>query len=62
MEARRLLNPNDPMQPSQEEVGKALGMSQDWVSKYETLLQRRNVDWKEKFLGYNIWGFPLNGV
>jgi len=43
MQARKLLNPSNPMQPSQEEVAKALGLSQQWVSKYEdTSPQRSN--------------------
>ena len=66
MEARKLLNPQDPMQPSQGEVAKALGMSQQWVSKHDKIIHK-NVDlpqhsndnpaWKEGFLGYNVWGF-----
>jgi len=58
MDTRRLLNPKDPMQPSQKEVADALGTSESWVRKYETPSARRvDVDWKERFLGYNVWGF-----
>jgi len=55
MEARRVLNPSNPMQPSQEEVGKALRMSQRWVSKYDTLAHRANGEiLKRKFDVWNI--------
>jgi site-specific DNA-cytosine methylase len=38
MEARKLLNPTNPMQPSQEEVAKALGLSRDQVQRIEASL------------------------
>jgi len=59
MEARRLLNPDDPMQPSQEEVAEALGMSRQWVSKFETLPHRGNDVVKRKFDVWNIANIDL---
>jgi hypothetical protein len=59
MEARNLLNPDDPMAPAQQEIADALGMSRQWVSKHDVihenvkLPQRGNVE----FYGYNVWGF-----
>jgi site-specific DNA-cytosine methylase len=41
MEARKILNPTNPMQPSQEDVAKTLGLSRQWVSKYEGILPQR---------------------
>lgn len=55
MEARRLLNPKDPMQPSQKEVAKALVMSQQWVSDHETLPSLGNGEFKSR--PFNIWNF-----
>lgn len=59
MEARRLLNPKDPMEPTQEEVARALGMSREWVRDYDTLARLANVEFE--FQLYNVWKtFKLN--
>jgi hypothetical protein len=58
LDARALLNPDSPTQVNQDDIANALGMSQQWVSKYDNPLPRHgNVDWRDKFLGYNVWGF-----
>jgi len=55
MEARKLLNPTNPMQPSQKEVAKALGVTRDWVYEYESLRKFRNGNFQSK--PFNIWNF-----
>jgi site-specific DNA-cytosine methylase len=44
MDARKLLNPSNPMQPSQEEVAKALGLSWHQVQRIEATLSTMDND------------------
>jgi len=44
MEARKLLNPSNPMQPSYEDIGNVLGLSEAWVRKHEGTCAHRADD------------------
>jgi len=57
--ARKILNPSHPEEVTVRELKEPLGMSIGWISKYdsEPCSRREHVDWKERFLGYNVWGF-----
>lgn len=58
-EARRLLNPNDPTQPSQREVAKVLGLGKSWVYQYDTC--PGSGQGKLDYQLYNVWKtFKLN--
>jgi hypothetical protein len=59
-EARRLLQGRG-LKGTQEEIAKALGLTQRWVSKYDPQpIQAQNhvkVERRCTFYGYNVWGF-----
>lgn len=64
MEARKLLNPNDPMLVSEDEIAKELGMSQQWVSKYSMLPRHSNIDFDDsrKLVPYEPNMFYLSEI
>lgn len=59
-EARRILQTKD-LEGTQEEIAKALGMSQRWVSNYDLEpiqhQEHKKVAERATFHGYNVWGF-----
>jgi len=56
--ARKLLQDRD-FKGSQREVAEALGLSQQWVSKYDgnPIQENVKVPHRSNFFGYNVWGF-----
>jgi len=59
IDARKLLNPESPQDVSVRELATVLGMGKTWVAEHDRkpCPLSGHDHWKERFLGYNVWGF-----